>query len=154
MQSLNLGKTTHGRFLPVQFISREEPFTAQAQRGASLGLCRILQVLYPSSINAATASFCKPLTTEGGLILSILDIFPHKNQASRRRYVGKASGSLALQQRLSEMFTFQLFGEQRTREAWLSSHTSGRRPQPISPGLVPVWLPGVETRRGSRILAV
>lgn len=157
MQSLNLRKTAQDQFLPVKLISSEEPFSAQAQRGASLGLCRTLQVLSPSSIDAATVSICKPLATEEGLILTILDIFPHKKQASRQRYMGKTSGSPALQQCLSEKQRSShssCFGEQRTREAWLSRHTSGRRPQSISHGLVPVWLPSSEMRLGSCDLAV
>lgn len=109
MQSLNLRKTAQDQFLPVKLISSEEPFSAQAQGGASLGLCRTLQVLSPFSIDAATVSICKPLATEEGLILTILDIFPHKKQASRQRYMGKTSGSPALQQCLSEQLTFQLF---------------------------------------------
>lgn len=141
-------------FLPVEFISSGESFTAQAQQGVSLSVCRTLQVLYPSSINAATVSICKLLTTEGGQILSILDILPHKKQASSQGYMGKTSGSLALQQCLTEMFTFQLFGEQRTREAWLSIRTSGRTPQSVSHGLISVWLPSLEVRLGRSILAV
>lgn len=151
MQSINLRKTAQDQFLPVKSISSEELFTAQAQGGASLGLCRILQVLSPSSIDAATVSICKPLATEEGLILTILDIFPHKKQASRQRYTEKTSGSLALQQCLSEQLTFQLFWrtKNKRREAWLSRHTSGRRPQSISHGLVSVWLPSSEMRLGS-----
>lgn len=119
MQSLNLRKTAQDQFLPVKLISSEEPFSAQAQGGASLGLCRTLQVLSPSSTDAATVSICKSLATEEGLILTILDIFPHKKQASRQRYMGKTSGSLALQQCLSEKQRSShssCFGEQRTRE--------------------------------------